>query len=136
MKQVTEIIKLLEKADKELRGIRQIGLSDQSYYRKAAEYLENALATLKDINRDCFNPGIISLKQYAAIHLKVPRSGDEGIDAMIRESRRADFAEKVIQDTLPDEFYFDDYVRVPMLVKRAFVVADAMHAEWEKEEEK
>jgi hypothetical protein len=38
------------------------------------------------------NDSGMTLKQYAAIHLKVPRSGDEDIDAMIRESRRAEFA--------------------------------------------
>ncbi|MDR0388441.1 MAG: hypothetical protein LBH73_00025 [Spirochaetaceae bacterium] len=34
----------------------------------------------------------MALRQYAAIQLKVPRSGDADIDAMIRESRRAEFA--------------------------------------------
>jgi hypothetical protein len=34
----------------------------------------------------------MTAKEYAAIHLKVPRSGDEDIDKMIRESRRAEFA--------------------------------------------
>jgi hypothetical protein len=35
----------------------------------------------------CSDPGM-TLTQYAAIHLKVPRSGDPDIDAMIRKSRR------------------------------------------------
>jgi hypothetical protein len=34
----------------------------------------------------------LSKRQYAAIKLKVPRSGDPDIDAMIRESRRDEFA--------------------------------------------
>jgi hypothetical protein len=34
-------------------------------------------------------PGM-TLRQYAAIQLKVPRSGDADIDAMIRESREAE----------------------------------------------
>jgi hypothetical protein len=33
----------------------------------------------------------MTLPQYAAIKLRVPRSGDPKLDAMIRESRRADF---------------------------------------------
>jgi hypothetical protein len=36
-------------------------------------------------------PGMTE-KQYAAIRLKVPRSGGAEIDAMIRESRRAELA--------------------------------------------
>jgi hypothetical protein len=32
----------------------------------------------------------MTLRQYAAIHLKVPQSGDPDIDAMIRKSRMAD----------------------------------------------
>lgn len=40
---------------------------------------------------DCLHTGM-SLCQYAAIHLGVPRSGNDKVDAMIVESRRLDLA--------------------------------------------
>jgi hypothetical protein len=84
------------------------------------------------------SPGM-TLKQYAAIQLRVPRSGDSEIDAMIRESRRAEFAGqamKIITDrcmTWPDSLIqggWQDYAAC-----ESFVLADAMLAEWEKEAE-
>jgi hypothetical protein len=79
------------------------------------------------------SPGI-TLPQYAAIKLKVPRSGDPDIDKMIRESRRADFAEKVL-GTFTGDIYIDGQVAA-ILVEQAFNVADAMLAKWEKKAEK
>jgi hypothetical protein len=68
----------------------------------------------------------MTLSQYAAIHLKVPRSGDKDIDDMILESRRLDFAEKAS---------FDGNMRfLKEEVHRAFGFVDALLAEWEKEE--
>jgi hypothetical protein len=83
---------------------------------------------------DCVSMGM-SLKQYAAIHLKVPRSGDPDIDAMIRESRRAEFAKAALQllSTF-DGGNFEAYRR--SVAHGAFGIADAMLAEWEKEEAK
>jgi hypothetical protein len=79
------------------------------------------------------DPGL-TIKQYAAIHLKVPRSGDPEIDEMIRESRRAEFAENVI-DTA-----FCQYVAVGKknpsideVVAKAHKIADALLAEWLKD---
>jgi hypothetical protein len=42
------------------------------------------------------NPGSdgMTLRQYAAIHLKVPNSGTDWLDDMIRQSLRDDFAAK------------------------------------------
>jgi hypothetical protein len=83
------------------------------------------------------SPGM-TLRQYAAIKLRVPRSGDPGIDAMIRESRRAEFAEAAMQGMLAGQH------GVPMPQKdgsisvydhfsfMAFRYADAMLAEWER----
>lgn len=39
----------------------------------------------------------MTLRQYAAIHLKVPSSGDQWLDDMIRESQRNDLAAKAMQ---------------------------------------
>jgi flagellar motor component MotA len=74
---------------------------------------------------ECFDPGM-TLKQYAAIHLKVPRSGDPEIDAMIRESVRKDFMERGMEGILVTKEE----------VERVREFADAMLAEWEKEAEK
>jgi hypothetical protein len=79
----------------------------------------------------CVDAGI-DLRAYAAVHLKIPVSGDPEIDKMIRESRRADFAAQalaglVVKEAEGGEFYED------MAVKRAFDFADTALAEWEKE---
>jgi hypothetical protein len=77
---------------------------------------------------ECFDPGM-TLRQYAAIHLKVPRSGDPEIDGMIRENVRKDFAEKA----LVGEAYMG-YVSSPKDVAAdCFKMACAVLAEWEKE---
>jgi hypothetical protein len=65
----------------------------------------------------------MTLSQYAAIHLRVPRSGDAELDAMIRESRRAEFAGLALAGrnmTLPE-------------VGWCLEMADAMLAELEKD---
>jgi hypothetical protein len=77
---------------------------------------------------DLVSPGMTA-KQYAAIHLKVPRSGDEGIDGMIRESRRADFAGLVLAEAVSVDFAWN-----PKSVSETiFLFVDALLAEWEKE---
>jgi hypothetical protein len=72
------------------------------------------------------SPGM-TLPQYAAIKLKVPRSGDPDIDAMIRESRRMDFAQASMMASIAAKLAADN------LAKASFMDADAMLAEWEKE---
>lgn len=42
-----------------------------------------------------FRPGM-TLKEYAAIHLKVPLSGTPWLDEMIEASRRDDFAKAIL----------------------------------------
>jgi hypothetical protein len=42
----------------------------------------------------------MTLRQYAAIHLKVPNSGDEWLDEMIAASVRNDLAAKAMQSFL------------------------------------
>jgi hypothetical protein len=89
---------------------------------------------MKD-NDSAFPSGIFDsqkLRQYAAIHLKVPRSGDPEIDKMIRESRRMDFAGQAVANLLimGTASWETD---VGGAVKMAFRTADALLAEWEKE---
>jgi hypothetical protein len=90
-------------------------------------------ATRVGVDYECVDGGL-TVRQYAAIHLKVPRSGDPELDAMIRESRRAEFAENVI-DTA-----FCQYVAVGKknpsideVVAMAYKIADVMLVEWEGE---
>jgi hypothetical protein len=69
----------------------------------------------------------MTLKEYAAIHLKVPRSGDAEIDAMIRESRKAEFAGQIIGGRM---------AAGKVGIEGTFLIADAMLAEWEEGAEK
>jgi hypothetical protein len=74
----------------------------------------------------------MTAKEYAAIHLKVPRSGDEDIDAMIRESRRAEFAKAALAGNVFGSNVHD----CQEVAEECFAIADAMLAEWEKEAQK
>jgi hypothetical protein len=78
-----------------------------------------------------FSQNGMTLPQYAAIHLRVPMSGDPGLDAMIRESRRMDFMGQAVAgllagDNLKDETS-EGYAR------RAYGAANALLAVWEDE---
>jgi hypothetical protein len=79
---------------------------------------------------ECTKPGM-TLKEYAAIRLKVPRSGNEEIDGMIRESVRRGFAEKAVAGLLAGGILRDETSEG--YATRAYGLADAMLAEWEKE---
>jgi hypothetical protein len=71
----------------------------------------------------------MTLRQYAAIKLRVPRSGDPDIDAMIRERQRVDFAQASMMASIAAKLAADN------LAKVSFMDADAMLAEWEKRNE-
>jgi hypothetical protein len=78
----------------------------------------------------------MTAKEYAAIHLKVPRSGNEDIDGMIRESVRWDFAEKALRIIIDKDMNFPDALHhnwMEYAAEQSFVFADAMLAEWDKE---
>lgn len=53
----------------------------------------------------------ISLRQYAAIKLKVPDSGTDWLDAMITQSLRDDFAAKAMQAHLDGQW--EKFYRLP-----------------------
>ncbi len=63
----------------------------------------------------------MTLRQYAAIKLKVPNSGVDWLDEMINQSLKNDFASKAMQVLLPDQEYTvqDD-------AEFAYEMADAM----------
>jgi hypothetical protein len=81
----------------------------------------------------------MSLKQYAAIHLKVPRSGDEDIDKMIRESVKKDFMEAAVMGIAAKVYNVGEYKPPHVwgdIADEARLTAEAMLAEWEKEARK
>jgi hypothetical protein len=74
----------------------------------------------------------MTAKEYAAIHLKVPRSGDPDIDAMIRESRRAEFAGRALSKLVfPYGSLQHETDEFRLRVNQCFRFADALLAEWE-----
>lgn len=79
----------------------------------------------------------LNMRQYAAIHLKVPNSGTSWLDDMILESLKNDFAAKAMQSLLNDGHLDQREIRVqgPIavfsnLVARAMIVhIDSGHFE-------
>jgi hypothetical protein len=79
------------------------------------------------LNESEYDPGM-TLRQYAAITLRVPNSGTDWLDEMIREARRDDFAAKAmasIVSALHEGIRPND---VPVLAGDANFIADAMLA--------
>jgi hypothetical protein len=78
----------------------------------------------------------MTLRQYAAIKLRVPRSGDPELDKWIKESRRADLAEAAMSIIVgkaipwPDSRLENDWKE--QMSQESYGIADAMLAEWEK----
>lgn len=73
----------------------------------------------------------MTLRQYAAIKLKVPDSGTDWIDVMIRESLRNDFAAKALQSELPEGIPAN-FASQGNAAHYAYQMADAMLAAREK----
>lgn len=63
------------------------------------------------------------LREYAAIHLRIPDSGTEWLDKMIAKAERRDIAAKAMQSLC------DDYQ-----TEKAYKIADAMIQERDKGE--
>lgn len=68
----------------------------------------------------------LTTQQYAAIHLKVPNSGLDWLDDMIRQSLRDDFATKAMQSLLATITEYPDERWREGLAIDAYMVADAM----------
>lgn len=68
----------------------------------------------------------LTARQYAAIALRVPDSGGEWLDAMIRTSLRDEFAAKAMQELLGLTFPHADS---KVTAAKAYEYADAMLAE-------
>ena len=70
------------------------------------------------------HPGM-SLRQYAAIELRIPDSGIDWLDEMIAKAERRDIAAKAMQAMLKPNTTESEYV----IAKEAYIYADAMIAE-------
>lgn len=70
----------------------------------------------------------MTLRQYAAIHLKVANSGTDWLDEMIEKSNNDDFAAKAMQAILSNnELISDtDNLSVNWITRNSFKIADAM----------
>jgi hypothetical protein len=80
------------------------------------------VAELKNIKHDG-----MTLRQYAAIKLRVPDSGNDWLDEMIRQSLRDEFAAKAMQAMLahPDS---KETASPQTYASAAYTMADAMVA--------
>jgi hypothetical protein len=78
----------------------------------------------------------LSVREHAAITLRVPDSGDPEIDRMIREARRRDAAERamaaIIAGGFADTVPHDDMDAGSTVAHFAALYADALLAEMEK----
>ena len=89
--------------------------------------------TIGDEDYDKTDPSSgMSIKVYAAIHLKVPDSGIQELDAMIRKAKRDEIAMAALNQYSPQEFAgnAEDQTQPE---EAAYSIADAMLEQSEKE---
>ena len=73
--------------------------------------------------------GGMTLREYAAIKLRVPDSGEAWLDNMIRESLRDEFAEKAMEGMITSWPTSGDRIEhIPTVAKKAYHFAGAMLA--------
>ncbi|MHA7813230.1 MAG: hypothetical protein ACX94C_07565 [Phycisphaerales bacterium] len=74
----------------------------------------------------------MSLRQYAAIQLRVPNSGTDWLDEMIRESKRDEFAGQALAAADLNDLYFGTVAQPhnpwPHLARHCYTASDAMLA--------
>lgn len=85
-----------------------------------------------DVHWTYAHPGM-TLRQYAAVQLRVPRSGTPWLDDMIRERMRDDFAAAALQGFMAGPHY-SVYRTWSQDAQSAYEMADAMLAEHAKTE--
>lgn len=68
----------------------------------------------------------MTLRQFAAIKLRVPNSGTDWLDDMIRQSLRDEFAAKAMQGMVSSEVYADGMWEQSSIAEQAYEIADAM----------
>jgi hypothetical protein len=74
----------------------------------------------------------MTLRQYAAIKLKVPDSGTGWLDKMIRQSLKDDFAAKAMQSILSEDPDYHTKYKFFDLADFSYQCADAMMKEREQ----
>jgi hypothetical protein len=80
-------------------------------------------------NGDYIYPELgMNLRQYAAIKLRVPNSGTDWLDEMIRTSLRDEFAAKAMQGMAGSHGYCERGWDQKDLAGQAYELADAMFA--------
>jgi len=67
----------------------------------------------------------MTLRQYAAIHLRVPDSGLDWLDEMIRKSQRFELAKAAVEGILGKSRFAEEYT-LNEIVRKANQLADAM----------
>ena len=72
-----------------------------------------------------FTEAGMTLRQYAAIKLKVPDSGTDWLDGMITQSLRNDFAAKTVQ-ALVSSPHCAEVFNATQKVKTAYAIADEL----------
>jgi len=72
----------------------------------------------------------MSLRAYAAIHLRVPNSGIDWLDSMIRDAKRDELAGQALTGKCLKQA--DTWITVEKGALIAYEIADAMLAEREK----
>lgn len=83
-----------------------------------------------------FTDGGLTKREYAAIHLKVPRSGNEELDTMIRESQRFELAKAATQGLVKSwSVPCGPCKAIDDMSRTASTMADAMLARMEEGEE-
>lgn len=74
----------------------------------------------------------LTKREYAAIHLRVPRSGDEELDAMIREEQRNELARAMQLSMLDEKHKFNWSIDKALVARVSYDIADAMLKERKK----
>ncbi len=77
------------------------------------------------VNGVPLSPGLTA-RQHAAIALRVPDSGTEWLDAMIRESQRDQFAQSAAQALLARGHAIEGMDKAARILPYAFVLADVI----------
>jgi hypothetical protein len=89
-----------------------------AFPRAPFEYIDNGNGLEWDVREQSG----MTLRQYAAIKLKVPDSGTDWLDEMIRKSLRDDFAAKAMQGMLASDVNATRHI----FAAQAYAMADAM----------
>ena len=86
----------------------------------------------RNLYAETYSVGGLTKRERAAIDLRVPMSGDDDIDAMIRAANRKDFAAMAMQGLLAGEYRDTSEKQLQWVSEWAVKHADALLAELER----